>query len=57
VYRKTKPASAADLELMRRIDELYLKRPFYGARKIAVVLTRYGYKVGRKRRGAFEVIE
>jgi putative transposase len=49
VYRKTKPAPAADLELMRRIDELYLKRPFYGARKIAVVLTREGHKVGRKR--------
>jgi putative transposase len=49
VYRRAKPVSAADLALMRRIDELYLKRPFYGARKIAVVLSRDGPKVGRKR--------
>jgi hypothetical protein len=33
VYRKPKPVSAADLELMRLIDEQYLKTPFYGARK------------------------
>jgi hypothetical protein len=31
---------AADLELMRLIDEQYLKTPFYGARKMAVVLSR-----------------
>jgi putative transposase len=49
VYRKPKPTSAADLELMLLIDKLHLERPFYGARKIAVVLTREGHKVGRKR--------
>jgi len=48
VYRKPKPVSSADLELMRLIDEHYLKTPFYGARKMAVVLTRSGHKVGRK---------
>ena len=31
------------------IDKLHLDRPFYGARKIAVVLCRDGHKVGRKR--------
>jgi putative transposase len=40
---------AADLELMRLIDKLHLDRPFYGARKIAVVLSLNGHKVGRKR--------
>ena len=40
---------AADLELMRLIDKLHLDRPFYGTRKIAVVLCRDGHKVGRKR--------
>ena len=40
---------AADLELMRLIDEQHLKTPFYGARKMAVVLTRSGHEVGRKR--------
>lgn len=49
VYRKPKPTPATDLALMRLIDELHLKRPFYGARKIAVVLCRDGHKVGRKR--------
>ena len=49
VYRKPKPVSAADLELMRLIDEQYLKTPFYGARKMAVVLSRSGHQVGRKR--------
>jgi transposase InsO family protein len=34
---------------MRLIDELHLKRPFYGAGKIAVVLCRDRHKVGRKR--------
>ena len=34
---------------MRLIDELHLERPFYGARKIAVVLSRCGHEVGRKR--------
>jgi putative transposase len=49
VYSKPKPVSAADLELMRLIDEQYLKTPFYGARKMAVVLSRGGHQVGRKR--------
>ncbi len=49
VYRKPKPVSAADLELMKLMDRLHLEKPFYGARKIAVVLSRSGHKVGRKR--------
>jgi putative transposase len=49
VYRKPTLAHAGDLELMRLIDERYLKTPFYGARKMAVVLTRSGHQVGRKR--------
>ena len=49
VYRKPTPAGAGDLELMRLIDEQYLRTPFYGARKMAVVLTRSGHRVGRKR--------
>ena len=31
VYYLPKPTSAADLELMRRIDELHLDHPFMGA--------------------------
>lgn len=40
---------ADDLALMRLIDELHLKWPFYGARKLSVVLARVGRKVGRAR--------
>jgi putative transposase len=49
VYRKPAPVKKADLELMRLIDKLHLEKPFFGARKIAFVLSRSGYKVGRKR--------
>jgi putative transposase len=33
---------------MRRIDELHLEAPFYGARKIAAQLQREGHEVGRR---------
>jgi len=34
---------------MRRIDELYLKWPFYGARRLVAELRGEGFAVGRKR--------
>lgn len=40
---------ADDLALMRLIDELHLKWPFYGARKLSVVLARVGRRAGRAR--------
>ena len=49
VYRKSAPVKAADLEMMNLIDRLHLERPFYGARKIAAVLSGEGHPVGRKR--------
>jgi putative transposase len=49
VYRKPRPVSPVDLETMRRIDELYTKRPYYGSRRIAETLTRQGHKIGRDR--------
>ena len=41
--------SAETLELMRRIDELYLKYPFYGSRQMVRHLAREGVTVGRHR--------
>ncbi len=41
--------SAANLALMRRIDELYLQYPFYGARQMVRHLAREGVRVGRHR--------
>jgi len=47
VYYTPRPVSEDDLVLMRRIDELHLARPFYGARKLAKQLQREGTAVGR----------
>ena len=47
VYYMPRPVSEADLKLMRRIDELHLEQPFYGARKLAKQLQREGFEVGR----------
>lgn len=47
VYYKPTPLSEKDMELMRQIDEIHLKRPFYGSRKIRNELWAKGYDVGR----------
>ena len=41
--------SAEDLKLMRLMDELHLRLPFYGSRRLAWSLQQKGYAVGRKR--------
>ena len=51
VYYTPRPISERDLRLMRRIDELHLKWPFYGARKWAAQLRREGHGVGRRHVG------
>jgi len=52
LYYRAQPVSAADLALMRRIDELHLEYPFLGARKLARMLTREGVAVGRRHVGS-----
>jgi putative transposase len=47
VYYQARPVSAADLELMRRIDELHLEHPFMGSRMLRDQLNRAGCAVGR----------
>jgi putative transposase len=37
-YYQPQPESAENLGLLRRLDRLYLKCPFYGSRKMAVEL-------------------
>jgi putative transposase len=49
LYYRPVAAPPADLELMRMIDEQYLKTPFYGSRRMAAHLQRCGYSVDRKR--------
>jgi putative transposase len=48
-YYEAVPESAANLALMRRIDEQYLRRPFYGSRRMTAWLQREGEEVNRKR--------
>jgi putative transposase len=48
-YYMLKGESAENLALMRRIDELFLKYPFYGSRQMARQLRREGVCVGRHR--------
>jgi len=50
-YYRPKPVSEADLWLMRRIDELHLEHPFLGARRLARMLQREGFEVGRRHVG------
>jgi putative transposase len=47
LYYKTVPISERDLELMRLIDEIHLKYPFYGSRRIRNELRDLGHDVGR----------
>ena len=42
------PVSAADLALMRRIDELHLDHPLAGARMLCELLRREGHAIGRR---------
>lgn len=49
LYHKSAPIDAYSLEVMKLIDEQYLKTPFYGSRKMVISLNRIGHYVNRKR--------
>jgi putative transposase len=49
VYYRPRPVSAADLAIMRRIDELHLDYPFAGARMLRDLLNGEGIEIGRDR--------
>src|SRR5215468_2055259 len=49
LYYEPEPTGAEERALMRRIDELHLKYPFYGSRKLADALRKQGHEVNRKR--------
>jgi len=46
-YYKSKPLKERDLKMMRHIDEIHLRYPFYGSRRIMHELRGRGYEVGR----------
>ena len=43
------PETPENLHYMSQIDQLYLKCPFYGSRRMTAVLQREGYPINRKR--------
>ena len=49
LYYTPKGESAESLAPMRRIDELFLKHPFYGARQMVRHLRLEGVRIGRRR--------
>lgn len=49
VYYQGQEVSEQDLELMRQIDQVHLKYPFYGSRRIRDWFEDHGIKVNRKR--------
>jgi len=48
-YYTPKPTNPADLELMRLIDEQYMKTPTAGSRTMRTILRRLGYKPNRRK--------
>jgi putative transposase len=48
VYYLPRPVPAADLKIMRRLDELHLEFPFAGSRMLRHLLAAEGSKVGRR---------
>lgn len=48
-YGPAKGEPAANLELMRLIDEQFLETPWYGSRQMTRHLRRHGHEINRKR--------
>jgi putative transposase len=49
LYYRPRPVSAADLAIMRRLDELHLNHPFAGSRMLRDLLRAEGIAIGRDR--------
>ena len=48
-YYRLQGESSENLKIMSLIDKEYTKTPFYGSRRLAVVLNQHGHAVNRKR--------
>jgi putative transposase len=49
LYYRPRPESAAELDLLKRLDRIFTDHPVYGSRRLQVVLLREGVSVGRRR--------
>ena len=48
LYYKPVPIGQGELEVGRRIDEIFTESPFFGSRRITAVLRREGTQINRK---------
>jgi putative transposase len=48
-YHHPRAPSHEELTLVKLIDQQYLETPFYGSRRMSVMLRQHGYEVNRKR--------
>ena len=48
-YYRPRPESAAELDLLKRLDRIFTDHPVYGSRRLQVALLRDGISVGRRR--------
>jgi putative transposase len=49
LYYEPQPVAAAELAILRRIDELHLNYPFAGSRMLRDMLRAQGVAIGRER--------
>ena len=49
MYYHPKPESKEELDLLKRLDELFTDNPVYGSRRLQVMLRREGILIGRRR--------
>ena len=49
IYYEARGESQENLQLMRRLDEQYMKTPFYGVCRMTAWLQKQGYQVNPKR--------
>jgi putative transposase len=56
-YYKPEPVSQEKLQLINKVDEIYTEFPFFGTRRMAAYLQRYGYNIGRKKvKSIYEIL-
>lgn len=48
VYYRPKPDSPDELDLLKRLDELFTENPMYGSRRMQAMLKREGVQAGRR---------
>ena len=48
-YYRPRPESAAELDVLKRLDRIFTNDPVYGSRRLQVALLREGISIGRRR--------